>query len=198
MPRVTDEYLAARREHILAAAAVRFSRDGFHQTSMQDVIEEADLSPGAVYRYFRSKDDIIMAISLQATEAVQTVVREALETHRPLPDLMAELPSAFEELDHAEARMRLAVQAWGEALRNPKLAEAMREGIEGVQAALRDRVTMGQREGEITTDVSPDEAAHALLSLIQGFLLQHSWNPRLSATTYGHGTRAVVAGLLAR
>jgi AcrR family transcriptional regulator len=35
---------------------------GFHATSMQDLLREANLSAGAVYRYFKSKDEIIAAI----------------------------------------------------------------------------------------------------------------------------------------
>ncbi|WP_093837834.1 TetR/AcrR family transcriptional regulator [Streptomyces aidingensis] len=196
MPRVSAEYLAARRRHILAAAARRFVRDGFHQTSIQDVIDEAGLSPGAVYRYFRSKDEIILAISLEAVGAVQEVVREALETHRPLAELVADLPRAIAGLDHADDRMRLAVQAWGEALRNPDLARAMREGVEGVRAALRERVVMGQRDGDVAGRVDPDAAAQALLALVQGFILQRAWNPELPARFYGSGAGDVVAGLL--
>jgi len=50
MPRVSEAHLAARRQQILDAAQIRFIRNGFHQTSMQDVIAEAGLSVGAVSR----------------------------------------------------------------------------------------------------------------------------------------------------
>ena len=58
MPRVTQEHLDARRRQILDAARRRFIKNGFHATSMQDVLTEADLSAGAVYRYFASKSDL--------------------------------------------------------------------------------------------------------------------------------------------
>jgi AcrR family transcriptional regulator len=56
------EYLEQRRRQILEAAAARFGDQGFHQTSMQDICEAAELSPGAVYRYFKGKEEIIDAI----------------------------------------------------------------------------------------------------------------------------------------
>src|SRR5580765_1646852 len=59
MPKVLPEYLEQRREQILDAAAACFARRGFHQTTMQDICEEAELSPGALYRYFRSKEELI-------------------------------------------------------------------------------------------------------------------------------------------
>ena len=63
VPRVSEAHLAARRQQILDAARTCFLRNGFHQTSMQDVIREAGLSVGAVYRYFPSKNDLITALA---------------------------------------------------------------------------------------------------------------------------------------
>jgi AcrR family transcriptional regulator len=60
-PKVTEAHVEARREQILEAAAACFSRKGFHQTTMQDICEAAQLSPGAVYTYFPSKESIITA-----------------------------------------------------------------------------------------------------------------------------------------
>lgn len=193
---MSADYLVERRDHILAAAAVRFARDGFHRTSMQDVIDEAGLSPGAVYRYFRSKDDIIIAIAVDAMGLVEAVVREALAQHRPIAELVGALPSAFSVREHADERMRLAVQAWGESLRNPPLFTAMQEGLHGVRTALADRVRLAQHDGEVHPDVEPAAVADILLAQLQGFILQRCWNPDLDATTYGAAARAVVAGAL--
>src|SRR5271169_133595 len=63
MPKVSQQHRDARREQILAAARRCFLRDGFHATSMQDLFAEAGLSSGAVYSYFASKDDVIVAIA---------------------------------------------------------------------------------------------------------------------------------------
>src|SRR2546426_5003620 len=63
MPKVSEEHLDARRRQIVDAAIVCFARDGFHRATMQDICREAQLSPGAIYRYFASKDEIIEAIA---------------------------------------------------------------------------------------------------------------------------------------
>ena len=65
MPKVTEEHLEARRTQILDAALACFSRNGFHQTTMHDICSEAGLSPGAVYRYFDSKEAMIGESCLQ-------------------------------------------------------------------------------------------------------------------------------------
>src|SRR2546426_7751892 len=51
MPKVTDAHLEARRQQILDAATECFARKGFHRSTMHDICQMAELSPGAVYRY---------------------------------------------------------------------------------------------------------------------------------------------------
>ncbi|MFI6574581.1 TetR/AcrR family transcriptional regulator [Nocardiopsis sp. NPDC050513] len=196
MPRVSDAYLAERREHILTAAAACFAREGFHRTSMRNVIDEAGLSPGAVYRYFRSKDDIIVAIATDAIGTVQSVVRESIARGRPFPELVGELPATIEAMDRVDSRTRLAVQAWGEALRDTALGDAMRTGVDGVLDQLRERVVLGQEHGEIPARVDATAAARVLLGVVQGYILQRAWDPDLSADDYGRAARTLVAGPL--
>lgn len=57
-PDVSEE----RRSQILDAAVAVFARLGFHQARMDDIVQEAGLSKGALYWYFKSKDEIVMAI----------------------------------------------------------------------------------------------------------------------------------------
>jgi AcrR family transcriptional regulator len=62
MAKISAEHAKARRRQILDAAHACFAREGFHRTSMQDIQREAELSAGALYVYFRSKDEIIEAL----------------------------------------------------------------------------------------------------------------------------------------
>jgi len=57
-PDVSEE----RKDQILDAATEVFSRKGFQQTRMDDIAEQSKLSKGALYWYFKSKDDLIIAI----------------------------------------------------------------------------------------------------------------------------------------
>ena len=59
MPRLSEQTRAQRRQHILTSAWTCFSRDGFHATSMDQVIAQTGMSSSAVYRYFGSKEEII-------------------------------------------------------------------------------------------------------------------------------------------
>ena len=61
MPKVSEEHLRARRRQIIRAALVCLSLQGFHRTTMQDIVQESGLSVGAFYRYFESKEAIVAA-----------------------------------------------------------------------------------------------------------------------------------------
>jgi AcrR family transcriptional regulator len=65
MPRVAESYLQARRRQIMDAAVTCFARSGFHAATMQDIVAETGLSAGAIYRYFKSKEDIVAAIAAE-------------------------------------------------------------------------------------------------------------------------------------
>ena len=65
MPKISEEKRQARRLQILDVATRCFARQGFHRTSMEDIIRELQSSPGAVYCYFRGKTDIVAAIAEQ-------------------------------------------------------------------------------------------------------------------------------------
>ena len=62
MPKVKPEALAARRDEILQAAETCFARQGFHQTTIQDVIKESGLSAGCIYSHLAGKEELIQAV----------------------------------------------------------------------------------------------------------------------------------------
>src|SRR5512139_1422652 len=63
MPKLKPDTQRARRENILDAAERCFARAGFHATSMQDICREARVSPGALYVYFASKEELIAGLA---------------------------------------------------------------------------------------------------------------------------------------
>jgi AcrR family transcriptional regulator len=84
-PLRTDDHGAVDLEQILNAARRCFVREGFHTTTMADVIAESGLSVGAVYRYFPGKEDLIRA-------AVQGSIERVAEIDQAAPwDLLPDL-----------------------------------------------------------------------------------------------------------
>ncbi len=59
-----------REQRILEAARCLFIRKGFAETSIEGIAEHAEVGVGTVYNYFRSKDELLIAIIVRATDDV--------------------------------------------------------------------------------------------------------------------------------
>ncbi|MQA25351.1 MAG: TetR family transcriptional regulator [Micromonosporaceae bacterium] len=192
MPRVSEAHLAARRLQIAEAAARCFARNGFHATSMQDVIREAGLSAGAVYRYFSSKEALVKEIASEAIPEIMSQLDKVLATDPmpPLDEIIDALLATSEK--HLGVRLRLAVQVWGEALRNPELAEM----VKSIYGGFRDKLTMIARRareaGHLPEDSDDVAVGSALFSLLPGYLLQRLLLGDLDREQYVAGVRALL------
>ncbi len=54
-----------RRQQIMVAAKRVFARSGFNRATMEEIAQEAELSPGTIYLYFKSKDELYASLSLR-------------------------------------------------------------------------------------------------------------------------------------
>jgi len=194
MPKVTDAHRESRREQILLAAWKCFSRNGFHSTSMADVIRESGLSAGAVYLYFRSKDEIIVAVATQVFGGIEGRLLE-FSRHRPPPS-PAEI-AAFLVRQPVLAREAaptdlypLLLAVWGEATRNPPLvdmADRILNELREVIAGMLDR--WADAGGQLI--MPAEQLTPVFLSLVQGFVMQNALSSQPRPDDYA----AAVTGL---
>ncbi|MFF4958894.1 TetR/AcrR family transcriptional regulator [Streptomyces sp. NPDC001222] len=174
MPKVSQEYMDARRTQILDAARRCFLRDGFHSTSMQDLFAESGLSAGAVYRHFASKDEMILAIAEENMREVLTLVH-TVATTRPRGSVGAVIADVLDLVSARSAEhdiARLAVLAWSEALRNPTLAGQFSTLLNQMRSDLAEVVREHQESGALPRGVTAESIAGALVCLLPGYILQ--------------------------
>ncbi|HET9861478.1 MAG TPA: TetR/AcrR family transcriptional regulator [Nocardioidaceae bacterium] len=196
MPKVTDAHRAARRDQILAAAARCVAREGFHKTTMAAVIAEAGLSAGAVYGYFKSKNEIIKAIADRALGQAAHHLHDLVEREEPvhpadavevfLRQVTAPVVEGGVELP------RIAVQAWAEAVRDPEVHALAREKMLALRDALESVVLRCRRDGTLPADLDPAQAAQVLFGLLPGFVLQRLILGDVTPESYVQGVRALL------
>ncbi|SFC16247.1 TetR/AcrR family transcriptional regulator [Streptomyces aidingensis] len=175
MARVSQAHLDARRQQILDGAAACFSRNGFHATSMQDVLQEVGLSAGAVYRYFRSKDEMIAAIVNGVLETLGASFAERSRDPmplRPAETVMQVVRRMWEMLNERGITPTLIIQVWAETTRNPELAARLREGLGVVVDGWSAIVRKYQELGWLDPGVPPSSVARTMVATVQGFILQ--------------------------
>lgn len=121
MPKLKPDTQRARRENILDAALTCFSRGGFHATTMQTICKEAGVSPGAVYVYFASKEDLIAGLC----ERDRAEFAERFSHVASAPDFLDALRQIGEHyfIDESPDRQRFVIEMGLESTRNPRISE---------------------------------------------------------------------------
>jgi TetR/AcrR family transcriptional regulator, repressor for uid operon len=121
MPKLKPDTQRARRDHILDAALKCFARSGFHATTMQDICKAAEVSPGAVYVYFASKEDLIAGLC----ERDRNEFAERFSQLASAPDFLDALQGIGEHyfVEMSPDRQLFVVEMGVESTRNPRIAE---------------------------------------------------------------------------
>jgi AcrR family transcriptional regulator len=187
----------ARRERILEAAARCFVRHGFHQASMQQICREAGMSPGALYRYFDSKQALIEAIAESEREVTGDVTR-ALAQARDLPQTLEFLALESLKLSADADYARLAVEVVAEASRNARVAAIIAATDSALHARLADALQRAQARGEIDPALSPEASAHIVLALLDGLTSRFLVHPSLERARLAPALAALLARFLGR
>ena len=80
MPKETFLKLPEEKKHkIIKAAKKEFARVPFEQTSIKNIVEEADIARGSFYQYFESKEDLLIYILKENSEELNNKLRNKLK-----------------------------------------------------------------------------------------------------------------------
>jgi AcrR family transcriptional regulator len=186
MPRLRPERKAERRAQIVAAARTCFARSGFHNATLQDVFAEAGLSAGCVYNYFRSKDELMLAIAEERHEDERRLIAEVSEMDDPVAALR-QIAKTFADQylkDDGLDKRRIALQTWSEAQINPFILSSVRAGMDGPRAQLAHLIRRGQAAKRLTSRHDADAIAHTIIALFHGSVLQKLWKPDINHDTH--------------
>lgn len=176
MAKLSEEQRLARRQQILNAGWRCFERNGLHATRMDDIIAEAGLSAGAVYSYFKNKDDLIRAALTTSMTGLAERLRPMLESDNlPPPAILLEgIVVAVEDFAKRDGfdLKRIALLGWAESQRDEQLKEIMQAFYAAFVAQLAGCVSRWKKAGLVIPSVTDDHIARALLALVIGYVVQ--------------------------
>jgi AcrR family transcriptional regulator len=187
VPRVTEEYRAARRDEIVEAALEAFRRKGFHATSMADIIAQSGLSAGAIYGHFKGKSEIVLEVATRVVgERVHDVQRLGAGDRLVPPSAL--LKVLIDGMTRDLGDPTIVVQLWGEAITEPSLRTLARSAFQRMQAALTGYLTLWhQREHGLDHQDAAATATRQVplfISAVQGYLLQRAIIPDFDVEAY--------------
>jgi AcrR family transcriptional regulator len=193
VPRITEERRAERRRQILTCAWTCFSRNGFHATSMDDIIAATGMSASGVYRYFSGKDELIDAAG-EESMAVFRALFDRLRTTEPVPDIATTIAAIVEPVggDQQYDLSRVAIQAWSEALRQPRLRERAGDFYREMRTQLAALARRWQHAGLLAPQVNPESVGLVLTTLMPGILVARHAGDQVSTEQVLAGLRGLV------
>jgi AcrR family transcriptional regulator len=180
MPRITDERREARRQQVLDAARACLQEHGLEAVSMEMIIARSGLSTGAVYGYFKGKDEIISAAVTDGTAAMAQLLIPILTNPEPppLPELVGQLLAtiaAFGQDKHDGIdRLLVSLHGWSHSQSDPQLKAVTRAAYRRQRELFADTVRRGQEAGTFDRRADPDGVAQLLQSVILGFVAQRA------------------------
>ncbi len=185
-----------RRQQVLDAARICFARSGFHSASMQQICAEAQMSPGALYRYFPSKDSIIEAIA-EEERVMAAACTQLLFEPGDLVERIVQV--GIEYLKHTRDRATggLTIEIWSESIRNTAVGQRFCEIETTIRDSFRNLLLDARDRGEIDSDADIDAALMLIFALADGLVLHLQLHPQISVDSIEPGLRKFVRGLLA-
>jgi AcrR family transcriptional regulator len=198
MPKISEEKRQARRDQILAASWRCFSRKGIHSTSMDEIVREANLSFGAVYLYYKSKDDLIIAAFSSAFQEMGALLAPIFTAEDPCSPAIffrevAKILSSYAHRDDLNFGVAF-LMGWSEAQSNPKLKEIIVAGQLRYREAGTALVRKWQKRGDLLAKSQPEKVSKVLLSFFLGFIVQSALIGAIDPDTAVKGFEGLFSG----
>ncbi|MBN8647431.1 MAG: TetR/AcrR family transcriptional regulator [Caulobacterales bacterium] len=175
MRTVNPQKVENRKNQILDAAKHCFEQKGFHATTMAEICARAQISPGALYRYFSSKEEIIDAMcdeqqfrSLALLSSVRGKIKNSIDFQNALKMIISDVIENYCNKEHGA----MAAELIAEAMRNDSFAKNAAISYISYQTEFAKLLEIGQKLGEIDERLNLEEAAGMLMAVVDGLVLR--------------------------
>jgi AcrR family transcriptional regulator len=186
-----------RTQEVLEAATKVFARMGFHKARMDDIAQEASVSKGVLYFYFKSKDAIIEALLKHLFSGPILKTRQILQAEGTVQARLAELTENFgQDVQLMQRLMPISFEFYSLAARNKAVNDYLSNYFHEMMVALTEFLNQGIRRGELQAGLDTAQAARSIIAIYEGMTLlwilekgKFDWiaNSKLSVSQYIQG-----------
>jgi AcrR family transcriptional regulator len=178
MPRIVDK--DAKKADILDAAAVVFAREGFANAKIADIAIEAGIGKGTVYEYFRSKEEMFLALCQRLVRWPEDM---APFFGKPEAGLEKVIFAILDSYEQATLFFTILIEYWSVVIReknaNRELFLAHGEGFYDYPRRLVAAVVRaGQDRKVFSTAYDAEKIAQIIIAAIEGLRIQRMLDPR--------------------
>ena len=182
-------------QRILEAAQACFVRSGFQGASMQQICAECGMSPGALYRYFPSKEAIVAAICEADREDDMTCFG-AFRNATSALDGLVEGAMAHITHTHKKGSAALFAEMRSESNRNATIRDTVDSHKQEVAGMIAPLIEGAMERGEIDPPVDPQTLMAVLMSVGEGIAINDLPARGIPLDQIEAALRAMLVGML--
>ena len=166
----------ARREEIIDAAQKIFFQKGLQIATMDEIAEAAELSKGTLYLYYKSKEDLYLAVMMRGMDTLHDMFSGVLSADHPTLKAIANLGEAYYEFFKEHRNYYRMFYFFENPQVHKQVSEEMLQSCAGhngkVWTIVIDLIKRGIEEGVIQGDIDPKQAAVILWATSNGLMRQ--------------------------
>jgi AcrR family transcriptional regulator len=166
------------RARIIQAAVKLFAEKGYDPTGVAEICTESDVSKGAFYHHFPSKQSVFLQLLQEWLEGLDAALGQSMENAASVPEGLLAMASQMQGVfTAADGRVHLFLEFWQQARRDTEIWKEFIAPYRRYQEFFARIVQRGIDEGSFAADVDPQAAGQALVALAVGILVQGVLDP---------------------
>ncbi|MFD2444697.1 TetR/AcrR family transcriptional regulator [Bacillus sp. CGMCC 1.16607] len=176
-PIVSDSYKEKRKQEILESALICFAKKGFETSTVDDIVAQSGISKGAIYNYFKSKEEIYLELMSQKTENNFNEIKKAIDEYKTTSEKLDYLFSIYDTtFPYNEADLGEIVVSFEFKLhssRNKEVNDILTKRRHTYfLGLLTEIIRQGQQNGELIKENKPEVFADLFWTMMDGLLAQ--------------------------
>jgi len=165
------------RDNILKSASVCFSEIGYHQTDVNKICENANITKGAFYYHFSSKQELFLILLEKWMEDVASHLDVAVKGSKSVLELISSIPVNFSPVfESAGKQLPVFLELYVKSILNPELKKNILKAYNKFIVFFQATIKKGIEDGSIKK-IDPEDGAKILFSLCIGMIMQGLLNP---------------------
>jgi AcrR family transcriptional regulator len=175
VPKIVDK--EQKKSEIARASIALFARNGFENTTIQEISEAAGIGKGTVYQYFDTKEEIILKAAMEIIgEISQMLAAFDPEEMDPAEWLTWLVDSTADMVDATEDFFTVYMEIWLMYLRSNRYSVSMmmlKEALAEYRMAILRMAQVGMESGLFRRDLDPDSFAKGFAATLDGIAFHY-------------------------
>lgn len=180
-PIVSESHKEKKKKEILTSALACFAKKGFQVATIDDIVVHSGISKGAIYNYFKSKDEIYLELMNSTTQETYELLMKDLSIYNRASEKINYLFDVYLAADGTNEDTLGKTIVHNEF----KLYAARNKELIGTLTSRRDQyfielfagvIKEGKQSGEFKHHLNPEIMANVFWSMIDGVNIQTIYN----------------------